>query len=213
MIRLISLWGICLVAGCSTYVENEASAAFQPVISEETNQPAPANGSIYHAGVVGLFAVEQRASRVGDVLTVALNESFQATKSQSASAGNSDSIAADLPNFLRMNDLSFGSNQTFEGSGAAAQSNSFTGLVTVSIVRVFPNGNLEVLGQKKLTLNNGDEYVRVSGIVRRGDVSPSNVVNSNRLANAEITYIGAGDVADTGRRGLFSRVLSSLNLV
>ncbi|AGI68543.1 flagellar basal-body L-ring protein FlgH [Octadecabacter antarcticus 307] len=213
MIRLIGLWGLCLSAGCSTYVENEASAAFQPIISEETSLPRPANGSIYHAGAVGLFAVEQRASRVGDVLTVALNESFQAIKSQSASAGNSDSVTADLPNFLGMNDLSFSSDQTFAGSGAAAQSNSFTGLVTVSIVRVFSNGNLEVLGQKKLTLNNGDEYVRVSGIVRRSDISPSNVVNSNRIANAEITYIGAGDVADTGRRGLFSRVLSSLNLV
>jgi len=67
------------------------------------------------------------------------------------------------------------------------------------------------LGQKKLTLNNGDEYVRVSGIVRRGDISPSNVVNSNRLANAEITYIGAGDVADTAKRGFLARAFSAVN--
>ena len=213
MIRLMSICAIILVAGCSTYVENEASAAFQPVFLEETLLSSPANGSIYHTGAVGLFAVEQRASKVGDVLTIALDESFQATKSQTASADKSDSTTADLPSFLGMSDLSLSSSQTFGGSGAATQSNSFTGLVTVSIVRVYPNGNLEVLGQKKLTLNNGDEYVRVSGIVRRGDISPSNIVNSNRLANAEITYIGAGDVADTGRRGLFSRVLSSLNLV
>ncbi len=80
-------------------------------------------------------------------------------------------------------------------------------------MRVFQNGNLQLLGQKKLTLNNGDEYVRVSGIVRQDDISPRNVVNSNRLANAEITYIGAGDVADTAKRGLFPRLLSAINPV
>jgi len=69
------------------------------------------------------------------------------------------------------------------------------------------------LGQKKLTLNSGDEYVRVSGIVRRSDISSANIVSSNRLANAEITYTGAGDIADTAKRGLLSRAMSSLNLL
>lgn len=201
------------VAGCSTYVENEASAAFQPVMPDGTYSERPFNGSIYHPGVTGLFAVEQRASKVGDVLTVALNESFQATKSQTASADKTDNTTAQLPGFLGISDPAFGVSQSFEGSGAAAQSNSFTGLVTVSVVRVLPNGNLQILGQKKLTLNSGDEYVRVSGIVRRSDISPANIVNSNRLANAEITYIGAGDVADTAKRGLLPRLVSSLNLL
>ncbi|MDG1424996.1 MAG: flagellar basal body L-ring protein FlgH, partial [Paracoccaceae bacterium] len=67
-------------------------------------------------------------------------------------------------------------------------------------------GNLEILGQKKLTLNNGDEYVRVKGIVRPQDIGNGNIVNSNRLANAEITYIGAGELADTSRRGWLSKL-------
>jgi flagellar L-ring protein precursor FlgH len=174
----------------------------------------PTGGSIYLPGVAGLFAVEKRASKVGDVLTVALNESFQATKSQSASAAKTENTALELPGLLGLAvDPSFASNQAFTGSGAAEQSNSFTGLVTVSVVQVFQNGNLQLLGQKKLTLNNGDEYVRVSGIVRQDDISPRNVVNSNRLANAEITYIGAGDVADTAKRGIIPRLLSAINPV
>lgn len=211
--RTVAVMCVCAVAGCSTYVEDQASRAFRPVMPEPTGRTGPADGAIYHPGATGLFAVEQRASKVGDVVTVALNESFQATKSQSATADKSDNVSAQLPGLLGLSDPSFGSQQSFSGNGAAEQSNSFTGLVTVSVVRVLNNGNLEVLGQKKLTLNNGDEYVRVSGIVRRRDISPANVVNSNRLANAEITYIGAGDVADTAKRGVFSKVFSALNPV
>ena len=68
-------------------------------------------------------------------------------------------------------DLSSGTEQSFTGSGSSNQSNSLSGLISVHVVRVFGNGNLEILGQKKLTLNNGDEYIRVSGIVRPRDIS------------------------------------------
>lgn len=209
--KIAALVCVCTVSACATYVEEQASAAFQPVMPEPSTRTGPADGAIYHPGASGLFAVEQRASKVGDVLTVALNEAFQATKSQTATADKSENVSAQFPEFLKLPNAEFGSTQSFEGAGAAAQSNSFTGFVTVSVVRVLGNGNLEVLGQKKLTLNNGDEYVRVSGIVRRGDISPTNVVNSNRLANAEIIYIGAGDVADTARRGVIPRIFSALN--
>jgi flagellar L-ring protein precursor FlgH len=77
--------------------------------------------------------------------------------------------------------------------------------MSVSVVRVLPGGNLEVIGQKKMTLNNGDEYIRLRGIVRQADISADNTVESNRLANAEIKYVGAGDVADTGKKGWLRR--------
>ena len=86
-----------------------------------------------------------------------------------------------------------------------------SGQVSVHVVRVMPGGNLEILGQKKLTLNNGDEYVRLHGIVRPNDILANNIVMSDRVANAEITYIGAGDLADAGRRGWLSRFISSLS--
>lgn len=202
---------MCSLAACASYVEDQASMAYQPIMPEARQRAGPADGGIFHSGVVGLFAVERRASRPGDILTVALDESFQASKSQTATANRSENLSAQFPGFLGLADPSMGSSQSFEGAGAAAQSNSFTGLVTVSVMRVLGNGNLEVLGQKKLTLNNGDEYVRVSGIVRPEDIGANNVVNSNRLANAEITYIGAGDTADTSKRGFLPRLFNALN--
>jgi len=78
-------------------------------------------------------------------------------------------------------------------------------------VRVFANGNLEIIGQKKLRLNNGDEYVRVRGIVRPKDISSDNVIKSERIADADIQYIGAGDIARSGKKGWYSQILDSVS--
>ncbi|MDA0317880.1 MAG: flagellar basal body L-ring protein FlgH [Proteobacteria bacterium] len=214
---IITLFYALLLSACSTYVEDVASEQFMPVIPDETEQERIVDGAIYSGKSKGLFATERKASKVGDIVTVALNESFNASKSQSAATGKTDSFGVTLPTGLltdlvgksaKAADYGFGSTQAFNGTGTASQSNAITGLVSASVVRVFDNGNLEVLGQKKLTLNNGDEYVRVRGMVRPQDIGAGNIVNSNRLANAEITYIGAGEVADTAKRGWLSRLVT-----
>jgi flagellar L-ring protein precursor FlgH len=107
--------------------------------------------------------------------------------------------------------INTGSTTTFSGTGAAAQSNSLSGQMSVTVSRVFDGGNLEIIGQKKLTLNNGDEYIRVRGIVRPEDISSNNVVLSDRIANAEIKYIGAGDIADTARVGWLQRIFTNVS--
>ena len=215
--HITTLFCVFLLNACSTYVEDVASEQFMPVIPDEMEEERIVDGSIYSGKSKGLFATERKASKVGDIVTVALNESFNASKSQSAATGKTDSFGVTLPTGLltdlvgksaKAADYGFGSTQAFNGTGTASQSNAITGLVSASVVRVFDNGNLEVLGQKKLTLNNGDEYVRVRGMVRPQDIGAGNIVNSNRLANAEITYIGAGEVADTAKRGWLSRLVT-----
>ena len=215
--HITTLFCALLLSACSTYVEDVASEQFMPVIPDETEEERIVNGAIYSGKSKGLFATERKAAKVGDIVTVALNESFNASKSQSAATGKTDSFGVTLPTGLLTDlvgkspkdaDYGFGSTQAFNGTGTASQSNAMTGLVSASVVRVFDNGNLEVLGQKKLTLNNGDEYVRVRGMVRPQDIGAGNIVNSNRLANAEITYIGAGEVADTAKRGWLSRLVT-----
>jgi len=208
--------GLFALAGCATQVENAASANFDPVYPTFTDEDyTMPSGTIYSANKTGLFAADRRANKIGDILTVAFTESFQATKSQNATATRTSGYETQLPTILPFSALSpklaGSSNDSFAGSGAAAQSNSLTGQVSVHVVRILPGGNLEILGQKKLTLNNGDEYIRVHGIVRPEDISSGNVVLSDRIANAEITYIGAGDTADTARRGWFTRFVTAVN--
>jgi len=216
MFRYFTIF-LCFLSGCGTYIEDRRSIDYAPIYTPtEITEEQPEFGSIYSANKGSLFAMESRANRVGDILTVAFSESFQATKSQNAATSRSSENSVTLPtvveNMLPGTDLFAGSgDSTFTGSGSTAQSNSLTGSVSVHVVRVFENGNLEIIGQKKLTLNNGDEYIRVSGIVRPRDISADNVVQSDRIANANIDYIGAGDIARTGKKGWYTRMLETIS--
>ena len=215
------------LGGCSTYVSQLEGQAFEPVdpaVSLASEQPA--NGAIFRAGQSGLFATDQRARRVGDILTVTFNEIFAATKAQTAASSKADAFAVTvptgLPNILtggfatddsgvNGGGLTAGTNRTFSGAGNAAQSNSFTGSLAVTVTRVFPNGNMEVAGQKEITLNNGNEYVRVKGIVRPEDISATNIVSSTRLADAQIRYTGSGHLADASKPGWLSQFMRAIS--
>lgn len=203
------------LAACSTYLEDKASLDYAPIYHETTPTVQRATGSIFHQDTRGLFVNDRRASSVGDVLTVQFVERFQASKSQSATSGRSSSFRMELPTAVLGGfdsaGLNHSSRQDFSGRGAASQSNSLTGRLSVSVSRVLPNGHLEVVGQKRLVLNNGAEYVRLTGVVRPEDIGPDNVVTSDRLAHADIRYLGAGDVADPGQKGWLTRLIAVAN--
>lgn len=211
VLALLSVPAAMVVSGCSTEMEAAASADWEPVYQEPAPQTTSrmASGAIFSGGQMGLFATDRRAAQVGDILTVVLKEKFAASKAQVASTSKKDRFALNLPTAITGNfdsdGLSAGTERTFNGNGRASQSNSLTGRMSVTVVRLMPGGNLEVLGQKKLTLNNGDEYVRIRGVVRPADISADNTVDSDRLANAEIKYVGAGDVAASGKKGWLRR--------
>ena len=214
---------LLLLAACDTYVEDKRSVDFEPIYLPDREEEDKASdlGTIYQQNKGNLFAMEARAHRVGDILTVSFTESFQATKSQNAASSRSSENSLTLPTVMKKlpvigkgipetAELASSGESTFSGSGSSNQSNSLTGLISVHVVRVFSNGNLEILGQKKLTLNNGDEYIRVSGIVRPRDISSENIVQSDRIANADINYVGAGDTARSGKKGWYSKMLETI---
>lgn len=216
MKRVISGLGLLMLAACSTQIRESESALYAPVYPvQEMTAPRMASGGIYAPGAKGLFAADRRAAQVGDILTVEFSEKFAASKSQATGTSKSDSFEVNLPDALALgiddNSLTAGTTRSFAGKGNATQSNSLTGRVSVSVVRVLPGGNLEILGQKKLTLNNGQEYVRLHGTVRPSDISAENVVKSDRIANAEIKYVGAGDIADSSQQGWLRRVLNTVS--
>ena len=206
------LISISFVAGCSTQLEERASMDFEPAMPSISKSPKKDKyGSIYSNSQQGLFATDRRASKVGDLLTVALSENFSASKSQSAKSAKNGTTSFDFPRITTADadDTLFDSKLTksFDGSGSADQTNSLRGEISVTVTKVFSNGNMEILGQKKLTLNNGDEYIRLVGIIRPEDVNSRNIVPSSRIANAKISYTGAGDVADTSKKGWFSKLV------
>ena len=102
------------------------------------------------------------------------------------------------------------SQSAFDGEGDSAQSNTLDGDITVSVVGVLPNGNLVVQGEKWITINQGDEYIRLQGIVRPVDISTDNTVLSTKVGNAQIAYGGTGVLADTNRQGWLTRFFSTV---
>jgi flagellar L-ring protein FlgH len=205
-----------LLAACGTVPEHDAG--FAPAFPVAAEAPQPSNGAIYQAGFSRNMFEDSRARGVGDLLTVTLTEKTDAQKKATTSTAKSSTISLGVPTVFGApvqhngNDIlsASGSNgNEFAGDGASAQSNSLTGSITVFVANVLPNGNLVVRGEKRLTLNTGAEYVRLSGIVRPEDIAPDNTIDSTKVANAEILYSGNGAIADSNRQGWLGRFFNS----
>lgn len=178
--------------------------------------PPPANGSIYQASQ-GYAALHEgwRAKRVGDPLTITLVERTLASKSASSKLDSSGTAAIIPPSSgpfsFDPNSARAGGNRGFNGQGTADQSNTLQGELSVTVAEVYPNGTMLVQGAKRVTLNRGDEFVQIKGIVRMADVDADNRVPSTRVADAQIAYTGKGDVARASRQGWFSRFFSVIS--
>jgi flagellar L-ring protein precursor FlgH len=200
-----------------------ASAARKPKPSEfdASFAPAPApraaNGAIFQAeGGYASLVEGGRAARVGDLLTILLVESTSASKQNSAAFDRNGNIGLTPPtsgplSFFSSSDTSFGGGSSFKGDGKAQQSNKLSGEVTVTVAQVYPNGTMLVKGQKLLTLNRGDEFVQIAGLVRPADISADNRVLSTRVADARITYSGKGEIARASRQGWLGRFFSRIS--
>ena len=208
MKKLIFISILFFVNGCSTYVEEANNKHFTPLTPsfEEFNKDEPSNGSIYSTSSAGLFSSDRRAKKVGDILSVTLSETFSSNKAVTNSSGKTDNIGVEVgPTGIMRNFAGLGGSasktNSFSGSMATNQSNSLSGTLSATVVRVFPNGNLEIKGQKKLRITEGTEYIRLTGIIRPQDISTSNSVSSAKIAEAQIEYVGAGILDSASKPG------------
>ncbi len=172
---------------------------------------APADGAIFHAagGYAALYE-GWRARRVGDPLTIVLVERTAASKSSGSKLDAGGGFGITPPstgslNLFNPSDASVSGRRNFGGVGTADQANSLSGEVSVTVAEVYANGTMLVQGQKRVTLNRGDEFVRIKGLIRMADVDANNRVPSTRVADAQISYTGKGDVARASRQGWLSR--------
>ncbi|MFL9840138.1 flagellar basal body L-ring protein FlgH [Sphingomonas sp. ST-64] len=173
--------------------------------------PPPANGSIFQAseGYAALYE-GTRARRVGDPVTIVLVERTSASKSAGTNLDSGGGFSITPPttgalNLFNQSDASISGKRGFKGTGAADQSNALSGEVSVTVAAVLPNGTMLVQGQKRVTLNRGDEFIQIKGLIRPTDIDANNRIASTRVADAQIAYTGKGDVARAARQGWLSR--------
>ena len=212
--KRILLIGSVMLAGCLSgcnVMPPQAlthSPQFEPVYPLKQVQASTATGAIYIGRQSDSWFGKGRNFQVGDVITVLLNESTQAARSQVGSISRNSTndmlspglavLGNKLGGVMKGTDFSK-TDISNKGTGTADQTASLTGSVAVSVVEVMPNGNLVLRGEKQLALTEGSEIIQVAGIIRPDDVAPNNTVQSRRLANAQIAYRGKGDLANATR--------------
>jgi flagellar L-ring protein precursor FlgH len=203
---------LALLQGCATEPVDmvlRPSPEFQPVYPLASDRPKIATGGIYSNRQSDAWFGRGRNYQVGDIITVLLNESTQAARTQntdvsreaknSLPSGASTQVGKMSPflDGVNLND----NRASSTGKGKADQQASLSGSVAVTVVEILANGNLVIRGEKKLGLAEGTEVIQVSGVIRPEDIGPNSTVQSRRLANAQIAYRGSGDLANATRAG------------
>ena len=213
---------LAVLGGCSTVLAPEPlkhSPNFEPVFPKVETSPEVPTGAIYGGKQSESWFGKGRNYQVGDVITVLVNESTQASRTQNnnlSRESSNDAIPQGLTDYyanrggwLKGTTLS-GNKINSKGAGEADQQASLVASVAVAVVEVMRNGNLVVRGEKQLALTEGAEIIQVSGIVRTDDIAPNNTVQSRRLANAQIVYRGSGDLANATKAGWGTSALLKL---
>ena len=223
-LMIVSLLGIATaLGGCVSPPPKPNDPYYAPVLPRTPLPAAQNNGAIYQAGFEQNLYDDRKAFRVGDIITITLNEKTQASKKANSDIQKDNKTKMGLTslfgsgmttnNPIGGGDLSlsaeYGGSRDAKGDSQAGQSNSLTGSITVTVAEVLPNGILSVRGEKWMTLNTGNELVRIAGLVRADDIATDNTVSSTRVADARITYSGTGAFADASQPGWLDRFFLS----
>ena len=200
-----------VLSGCSTFSHKDHK--IDPVKPRALPPPVARTD-----GAMALFA-DLKARRVGDVLTIVLNEATTASKNAETKTSKTSAVTDTGPTIFGKSimtkgvpilDTTLSGSHAFDGVGSATQGNSFVGSLTVTVTEVESNGNLVVEGDKSLKLNQGDEFIHISGVVRPADVMTNNTVTSDKIADAHISYSGKGVIANANTMGWLTRFFNSV---
>ncbi len=216
LFKLLLLLTLSGLYGCATTPQELTE--FEPIVRPVAPAPPTYNkGSLFQANSLSMFQ-DPKPYRIGDVLTIKLQESTSASKSAGTSTTKEEDISMGTPTIFGRNPtyngedvmaMNIAQQREFNGEADSSQSNRLVGEITVTVVDVLPNNNLVVQGEKWFTLNQGKEYIRIAGVIRPQDVSPDNTLPSSKLADAQIAYSGEGFLADANNQGWFGQFLNS----
>jgi flagellar L-ring protein precursor FlgH len=196
-----------LLVGCASRAPIAAAPEEDAVPVARTVQRG-VSGGVFSSDALSLTS-DARAYRVGDVVTVILQETTQASKRAGTSFSKGSAVGVTplgvLGKTFGKTGVDISADRSFAGDSTSTQQNALSGALTVIVQEVLPNGLLRVAGEKNMTLNQGEEFVRLKGYVRAADVDADNQVSSLRVANARIAYSAKGVLADANSAGWLTR--------
>ena len=224
--NILLLFVFFILSSCSAIENNAMHNEFKSIQPDYTNIETKTSleGTIYE-GSGGLFASDRRANNLGDIITITLDETITANNNGSGTLNKSQDFTFDLPEAIfgpssiigklffpgGVKEANLTSTTSAENMTSTATTNSnfnLDGTVSVTVVRVFPNGNLEIKGSRKVSFKSGSEYVSIAGVIRPEDISSSNTVSSLKIADAQISVSGDGSVTNVSTKGWLGRFFS-----
>jgi flagellar L-ring protein precursor FlgH len=217
------------VAGCTPGPTSQGKmlADLAQLPGDQATQVPVTTGAIYQGNVQGaglqLFR-DHRTWQVGDIVTVQIVQQATATKNVSQNLGRNDSVNSTLNNLFGLPttfghsskttqfnpNVSYTSANSLQGSGATAQSDTFTTKVSAMVQRIRPNGDLIISGNDQMQLVGGKEYIRIAGVVRPEDLS-GNVVLSTQIAEAHIEFSGDGETYLSPKMGFLQKLFLTVS--
>lgn len=215
---LVAVAGLAgVMAGCATVtvppVEMHAAA---PVQAAAPAKPVT-NGTIFQSATHRPLFEDRRARLVGDTLTILIEEQVSASQQSTSKMDRGASVGAStsaLPwahtRFLGRLGVDASSSASHDADGKTGSSNSFAGIITVQVKEVMANGNLLVVGEKQIGVNQNVDVMRFSGIVNPAQIRGGNVISSTQVAEARLEQRGRGDVGRVQGMGWLMRFFMSV---
>ena len=216
----LALAAQALLSGCATIYPTTPTAVHQPmtVRPEARAQAVPATGAIYQVAYARPLFEDRRARHMGDTITINLVERNNATKNAKANATRGSSMTGGITASSRLPlgglaglNVEAGVDSDFTGTGGASANNAFNGTITVTVIDVYPNGNLLASGEKVVAINQGNEFIRFSGVIDPNTVTSTNTVQSTQVADARIEYRGSGFIEQSNAMGWMQRFFLAIS--
>jgi flagellar L-ring protein FlgH len=229
--RGVQLWVLVCLAGNTVTACGPAHIGEYTPKRREYKLPAEGKGedepsspgSLWRDGrPASMLFTDARALHANDLVVINIEEVANASRSADTTLDRSSSSAAKIDAFLTLlrklnvsasdSGLSIGgsSASSFKGQGSTDRSESFTATVPAVVIKVLANGNLFVEGHRTILVNAEEHHFYISGVVRPIDIDQQNSVKSSVVADAQIEFVGRGDLTDNQRQGWLSRYLGWL---
>ena len=209
-----------LLVGCGP-VHQDVTAVTEPLEEPVTANPKPQSPGTLWNGDEGNWLADVKARRIGDIVTIIIKEKASASKVATTATDRSSTISAGISSFFGLektatnNDLTpsslidASSDNKFSGSGKTTRAEDLSTTLTTQVIEVYPNGNMKIRGGKSVTVNNENQIIYLTGIVRLYDVMADNTVDSGNILNAQISYTGKGAISDKQKPGWLGRIFDN----
>jgi flagellar L-ring protein precursor FlgH len=199
-------------------------AHHQPVLMAQAAPPPSAANSLWRAGARAFFK-DQRAGRIGDILTVNIDIDDSASVNNATSRSRSNEISAGVDNLLGLESslgrvlpggfdpkraIGLGGESASQGNGAISRSEAIRLTIAAVVSDVLPNGNLVIQGRQEVRTNGEMRELTVAGVVRPEDITAANTIRHEQIAEARISYGGRGDLSRQQRTPAGQAVLERI---